>query len=295
MQVKTKAFRCRQRVHGGLRSALLDYLVVILAPRQGVILGLATILGMSAALVGEGQAQEVFRYEQTRPVVGMPEIRAARPAGAASYKPAFYQADKGGWVVIADSFADYKAARERVLADARLRALERGTAEAEGDQSTTLDATGQPAAPALVPASSQGAVTSRVQAKPEPAPCPASNPLSPRPGDDPTIRIACGDEARAFAAILYLRSEGLPVTQANMNRALGYASTPNGPRPAGSSNPGGSAPTAAGASVPNAGPAASQGGSPAIAGPVRSFTSPLPLPAQQPGRGLPSPKAANKR
>jgi hypothetical protein len=73
-------------------------------------------LGLSVALAGARAAEQVFRYDQTRSVAGTTEIRGVLPAGEQTYKPAAYDAGKGGWVVVADSFAAYRAAKKAASA-----------------------------------------------------------------------------------------------------------------------------------------------------------------------------------
>ncbi len=79
------------------------------------------------------QAQQVFKELETLPVRGMPEIRAALPVGEKIYKPVIYRADKGGWVVVADSFASYKS-RCLQSADSGLNGSERTPAPAAKEQ-----------------------------------------------------------------------------------------------------------------------------------------------------------------
>src|SRR6266542_1426411 len=94
-------------------------LCVATALRQPLLLGWVITLGLSARASATRPAEEVFEYDQTRPVLGMPEVRAARPAGAERYLPAVYQANARGWVIVAESFAAYQNAREAAIAKDR--------------------------------------------------------------------------------------------------------------------------------------------------------------------------------
>ena len=204
-------------------------------------------IGLVAVCVGVGgiepsRGQDVFRYDQTRPVPSMPEIRGVLPHGAAAYKPAIYQAEAGGWMVIADSFAAYRAAREAGITNHRPTLIEIPEAQPPDAPSAPPSPAGEGVevapGPALVPQLAFRPASVRQPASP-PRPLP---PDAYRPGDDRVLRIRCGDHERAEAAIQRLRAMGSPVTQTNLNRELGYDSTPSCTRPSGSRGATGSSP-----------------------------------------------------
>jgi hypothetical protein len=273
------------------------------ALRQSGLLGLVTVFSASAVLGQTGRAEEVFRYEQTLAVAGMPEIRAALPAGAAHYKPVLYQPDKRVWAVIADSIPAYKATREAGLTNDQPALVETREAENADGQLPSPNFSASPTPPA-----------SYVSLAPRPvtAPVPIKKPAAlscPRPaqaaacGNDPVIYFKCGDAARAHAAACRLCAEGLPITQANMNRELGYASTPSCSSCCGSGNSCGRAsgcpstspapanknasaspgtPRPAGhASAAQTVPSAIQGNSSVVSAPLRSYQARTPMPVQQ--------------
>lgn len=257
-----------------------------------VVSCIAAALMRVAVFAQTNSTEQVFRYDQTLPVLGTPEIRAALPPGETRYRPVSYQADKGGWVIIADSFQDYRAARKTGLATRPAEASP--SASGSGAEPQNPDFANSPAS--FPPNGNSWNTISGRRILKETATQPAPPQTPPYwLEDDPVIYFKAGDEARVHAAARLLCSEHLPTTQANINRLLGYTSTPPAPGAAGSANPGGSASTAAAATVPSAGPDTSQGGNPAVGGPVRSVTTPLPMPAQAPGRRLPSPKATSNR
>ena|ERR1022692_1057678 len=102
----------------------------------------------------------------------------------------------------------------------------------------------------------------------------SSRPLPPeasRPQGDTVLYYMPGDYARVCPAIHRLSAEGLPITQANINRELGYPagfhSTPQSPQPSGSqsSSPQPSSPSPSAHPEPANKPA---GVSPAVQQPV---------------------------
>ncbi len=280
---------------------------VKLALRQSALLGLVTVFIASAVSVQTGRAEEVFRYEQTLAVAGMPEIRAALPAGAAHYKPVLYQPDKRGWVVIADSIPAYKATREAGVTNDQSALAETRVAEDVGGQLPFANFNASPTPPAsYVPLAPRPATVSVPINKTAAMPCPRpAQAVASR--NDPVIYFKHGDDARAHAAASRLCSEGLPITQANMNRELGYASTPPAPQPSGSRTSSPPAPAPASpipapakkqvgvcqarsrpAAQPSAAqqvPSAIQGNRPVVSAPLRSFQAQTPLPVQQLGGG----------
>ena len=164
------------------------------------------------------------------------------PHGAAAYKPAIYQAEAGGWMVIANSFAAYRAAREAGITNHRPTLIEIPEAQPPDAPSAPPSPAGEGVevapGPALVPQLAFRPASVRQPASP-PRPLP---PDAYRPGDDRVLRIRCGDHERAEAAIQRLRAMGSPVTQTNLNRELGYDSTPSCTRPSGSRGATGSSP-----------------------------------------------------
>ena len=131
-------------------------------------------------------------------------------------------------MVVAKDFEAYKAARETARTKGRPALVEAEEENAPAAEPAASEPDVQPLGglPSLLGAVHPATRTSTSQTR---TATPAG-PLPPdavRPGDDACLRIKCGDYARAEAAILRLRAEGLPVTQANLNHELGYASTPS--------------------------------------------------------------------
>jgi hypothetical protein len=195
-------------------------------------LALTELLLDGAASAASVAPQEIFPYEDTRPVVGMPEIRAVRLSGEKLYRPVAYRLDLGGWVLVADSFTEYQAARERGL---KARPTRRDSSPPQGTNASPTTGDTNQSLPVLAAGWSPAHFGSSVRLG-SGANTNALSPFTPRPGDDPSIRVRCGDEARAQAAILRLRAMHLPVTQANMNLMLEYASTPACPYSSGGCN-----------------------------------------------------------
>ena len=227
---------------------------------QLLLLDWIIALVLAASSFETSRAQEVFQYKQTRPVLGMPEVRGVLPDGSTNYMPAVYQEGAGGWVIVADSFAAYHAAKRAAITNERPFLVEASEADTPDTPPAAEESSNQPT-PSTFPSRPAGWTTGIPVAisKPATRPCPLP-PCCVHPGDDSVIHIRCGDCARAAAAILRLRARGLPVTQANMNLELGYASTPPGPqcgRPQNSQGPA-RAPSSSGATQPQGRPGANQ-------------------------------------
>jgi len=248
------------------------------------------LFSASGPVTESNRAAEVFRYEDTSPVSGMPEIRAALPAGTARYKPALYQADKRGWVVVADSFAAYRAARDTNIANHLPTLLETSGAETPVEKPAIRGLNEPPTALDSSQAMVPRAATVSVSVKR------TSTPRSRAPevlhlSDDPVIYFKHGDDARAHAAACELHREGLPITQANMNHALGYASTPPAPQSADSPDPGRPAPMAGSSRFGLVNGKAST----VVADAICSFSTPVQMLVQPSGRGRLPPTGASTK
>jgi hypothetical protein len=243
-----------------LRLSSRGWFVPQLRLTQLLLLNWVIALVLVASSFETSRAQEVFQYKQTRPVLGMPEVRGVLPAGSTNYMPAVYQEDAGGWVIVADSFAAYHAARQAAITNKRPFLVEASQAETPDAPLAAAESIGLPISPSSPSGTAHWTTGIPVAiSKPATPRCPLP-PCCVHPGEDSVIHIRCGDCARAEAAALRLRARGLPITQANMNQELGYASTPPGPQCGRSQNSQGPARAPASSSVtqPQGRPGANQ-------------------------------------
>lgn len=88
---------------------------VTLALRQLLLPVWVIALVLAASPFQTSRAQEAFQYKQTRPILGMPEVRGVLPAGSTNFMPAVYQEGAGGWVIVADSFPAHRAAKQTAI------------------------------------------------------------------------------------------------------------------------------------------------------------------------------------
>ena len=191
--------------------------------KRVVWLGLVSVPVCSASSAETNRATEVFRYEQTLSVSGMPEIRGALPVGATRYKPVMYRAEERGWVVIADSFAAYKAAKVAGVSNRPPALAEGGEAASQDAPPVSFDLRAPPAG--LGPALLRVQRPTPLVAAPAARPAGRSDPTAPdasASGSDTIFYYKSGDYARVCPALHRLAAKGLPLTQANLDSELGY-------------------------------------------------------------------------
>ena len=207
--------RCKQQIP--IRQFMRTFI------KRVMWLGLVSVLVCSASSAETNRATEVFRYEQTLPVSGMPEIRGALPVGATRYKPVMYRAEKRGWVVIADSFEAYKAAKVAGVSNRPPALAEGGEAASQDGPPVPFDLRDQPTG--LGPALLRAQRPTPLVAAPAARPAGLSDPIPPdasAPGSDTIFYYRSGDYARVCPALHLLAAKGLPLTQANLDIELGY-------------------------------------------------------------------------